>query len=154
MFNDTFRIRSETEYLTLRKNGIAWPSDVKHKFKNPPPTAPGIRTIADFEDEDFIVWMRTAGLPSFSKLWRIIDTDISANLTLEITNNFNVSSFNGEKHFVLSEMSWMGGKNSFLGITYMVVGSVCIVLSISFLIKHKFAGRKLGDHSYLGWNNS
>jgi hypothetical protein len=37
-------------------------SDVDKKFNNPPIEAPGIRVIADFEDEDFIVWMRTAGL--------------------------------------------------------------------------------------------
>jgi hypothetical protein len=28
------------------------------------------------EDEDFVVWMRTAGLPTFKKLHRIINTDL------------------------------------------------------------------------------
>ena len=46
----------------------------------------------------------------------------------------------------------MGGKNAFLGIAYMAVGAVCIALSLVFLIKHNFAGRKLGEIGYLGWN--
>jgi len=152
MFNDSFQLRDNAGYVDLRKKGIAWPTDVKNKFKNPKPDTPGIRTIADFEDEDFIVWMRTAGLPSFSKLYRIIDIDLKGEFTVDIFNNFPVKSFNGEKRIVLSEISWLGGKNAFLGIAYMSVGSVCLALSIVFLVKHKFAGRKLGEISYLGWN--
>lgn len=66
--------------------------------------------------------------------------------------DFPVSTFNGEKRVVFSEVSWMGGKNAFLGIAYMSVGAVCIALSLVFLIKHNFAGRKLGEIGYLGWN--
>lgn len=50
-------------------------------------------------------------------------------------------SFNGRKKVVLSNVSWMGGKNDFLGIAYLVVGSLCIVMSIVMLIvyaKFKF----------------
>uniref|UniRef100_A0A3Q2E6S5 Cell cycle control protein n=1 Tax=Cyprinodon variegatus TaxID=28743 RepID=A0A3Q2E6S5_CYPVA len=49
--------------------------------------------------------------------------------------------FNGRKKVVLSNVSWMGGKNDFLGIAYLVVGSLCIVMSIVMLIvyaKFKF----------------
>jgi hypothetical protein len=35
------------------------------------------------QDEHFIVWMRTAGLPSFRKLYGRIDRDLSAGTTLE-----------------------------------------------------------------------
>jgi hypothetical protein len=87
MFNDSFQLRDHEGYITLRKKGIAWPTDVKNKFKNPAPDTPGIRTITDFEDEDFIVWMRTAGLPSFSKLYRIVDEDLKGNYTVDIFNS-------------------------------------------------------------------
>jgi hypothetical protein len=46
-------------------------------------------------DERFIVWMRTSGLPEFRKLWGRIDTPLNPgeNYTLNIKNNYNVSSF-------------------------------------------------------------
>ena len=77
VFNDTFSMTKDNTTIPLRKNGIAWESDSDKKFKNPPADAKGIRVIQDFEDEDFIVWMRTAGLPNFKKLYRIIDQDIT-----------------------------------------------------------------------------
>lgn len=152
MFNDTFLLKDDTSYIPLRKKGIAWSSDVNYKFKNPPPDTEGIRVIPDLTDEDFIVWMRTAGLPDFRKLYRIIDQDLVGNFTVDIYNNFPVSEFSGEKHIVISEVSWLGGKNPFLGISYMAVGSLCLVLAVSFLIKHLVSGRPLGDISYLEWN--
>lgn len=46
------------------------------------------RVISNFEDEDFIVWMRTAGLPTFKKLYRIIDTDLQpGSYRVEIENS-------------------------------------------------------------------
>eukprot|EP01115_Flamella_aegyptia_P011914 TRINITY_DN57508_c0_g1_i1.p1 TRINITY_DN57508_c0_g1~~TRINITY_DN57508_c0_g1_i1.p1 ORF type:complete len:226 (-),score=14.02 TRINITY_DN57508_c0_g1_i1:228-905(-) len=66
-FNDTFEFKKNNTLIPLRKNGIAWESDSDKKFKNPPADTKGIRVIQDFEDEDFIVWMRTAGLPNFKK---------------------------------------------------------------------------------------
>jgi len=47
-------------------------------------------------DEHFIVWMRTAGLPNFRKLWGKIPGDLEAGkYEVEINNNFQVSSFQG-----------------------------------------------------------
>lgn len=152
VFNDTFILNGEDGMVPLRKQGIAWPADVKDKFNNPQPDATGIRVIPDFTDEDFIVWMRTAGLPDFRKLYRIIDQDLEGNYTVTIFNSFPVRKFKGRKYLVISEISWLGGKNPFLGIAYMAVGSLCIFLAVVFLIKHLVAGRRLGDLNYLEWN--
>jgi len=153
-FNDTFSLWSPNqEPIPLRKNGIAWASDREKKFKNPPKDSPGIRIIPDFEDEDFIVWMRTAGLPDFKKLYRIIDVDLEPGVyTVNITSNFPVESFNGKKHVVLSTTTWIGGKNPFLGYAYIVVGAICFIQGIVFLLKHRLSPRKLGDTKYLEWN--
>lgn len=48
----------------------------------------------------------------------------------------------------------MGGRNPFLGIAYIVVGSVCILLGAVFTATHLIKPRKLGDHTYLSWNKT
>jgi len=153
LFNDTYVVRNTAtgDYVPLQKEGIAWESDVKEKFKNPPPSDQ-VRVIADFEDEDFIVWMRVAGLPTFKKLWRIINVPMNGNYTVTIRNNYPVSEFGGKKYVVLSETSWLGGKNPFLGYAYIVVGCVCLFQAFVFFLKHKISGRAPGDTSYLAWN--
>ena len=45
---------------------------------------------------------------------------------------------------MLSETSWMGGKNSFLGWTYVAVGLCCVVVAVLFGVKHCVRPRKLG----------
>jgi len=106
------------------------------------------------EDEHFIVWMRTAGLPNFRKLYAKIDEKLYANEKYQVNiwnsfgnsphaapgssdeaNLFPVHTFKGEKYVVLSTTEWIGGRNDFLGIAYLVVGSICILLAIVFLIK-------------------
>jgi hypothetical protein len=153
MFNDSFTLWKDGSPIPLQKEGIAWQSDRDKKFKNPSPDAPGIRVIPDFEDEDFIVWMRTAGLPDFKKLYRIINQPLEVGeYTIIAVSNYPVDSFDGKKHVVLSTTSWIGGKNPFLGYAYIVVGAICLVQGLIFLIKHKVAPRKLGDTKYLEWN--
>jgi len=153
LFNDTFVLKANGTIISLRKQGIAWPSDVQSKFHNPPLGTPGIRIVADFTDEDFIVWMRTAGLPNFKKLYRIIDTDLmEGSYQVEIANNYPVASFGGTKSVVLSTTSWIGGKNPFLGWAYIVVGIICFIQGVIFGVKHAISPRKLGDTKYLDWN--
>lgn len=102
--------------------------------------------------------MRTAGLPTFRKLYgRNNNKDLVSGeyeLSIEYSPfssdfvvtwysilDFAVKSFGGTKSIVISTSSWLGGKNPFLGIAYMVVGGICIVLGIIFLVKHKISPR-------------
>ena len=65
-------------------------------------------------DEDFVVWMRVAALPSFKKLYRKIPKGAlkkDTTYVLEVHSRFPVADFKGGKHFVLSTTSWIGGKN-------------------------------------------
>lgn len=50
---------------------------------------------------------------------------------------------------VLTSSSVVGGRNLSLGIAYLVVAALSVFFGIIFLIKYIIQPRKLGDHSYL-----
>ena len=90
------------------------------------------------DQEDLLVWMRTAALPNFRKLYGKIEEDLDADdvVAVHLWNNYNTYSFGGKKKIVLSTSSWLGGKNDFLGLANLFVGSFCILISIIFLLFH------------------
>jgi hypothetical protein len=93
-FNDTFILRggASSSKIEIDQTNIAWASDKEHKFKNVQNNLPSGKNWKDvqwldMEDEHFIVWMRTAGLPSFRKLWGRIEGGLtSGDYTVEINN--------------------------------------------------------------------
>jgi hypothetical protein len=150
------------ESNAFQKNGIAWKSDKDDKFKvndamynSPQYNGNGILGVKlpPVSDEDFIVWMRTAGLPTFKKLYRKINVDLKSGdlVRVRVFNYYPVGDFDGQKAIVLSTTSWLGGKNSFLGWAYIVVGIICAVLALAFLIKHLVSPRPLGDMRAFNW---
>jgi hypothetical protein len=105
--------------------------------------------------EQFQVWMRTAGLPTFSKLAQRNNDQVLrvGTYRLKIYDHFPVEAYSGTKSILISTRTVMGGRNPFLGIAYLVVGGLCILLGTVFLATHLIKPRKLGDHTYLTWNN-
>ncbi|MBN3301791.1 cell cycle control protein 50A [Amia ocellicauda] len=177
LFNDTLELiyndpNGNFTPIPLVKKGIAWWTDKNVKFRNPGGNNSNLTSIFQgttkpvnwqkpvfeldldpdnngFINEDFIVWMRTAALPTFRKLYRIIEKKSNmnptlprGNYTLVVTYKYPVRSFEGRKRMILSTISWMGGKNPFLGIAYITVGSVCFFLGVVLLIiHHKYGNR-------------
>ncbi|KAG9242537.1 ligand-effect modulator 3 family [Calycina marina] len=181
IFNDTFSNpvllnvpgSSITDQVYTMKNnsGIAWSSDAdlygttKYAWADvavPPNWVEkyGEEYTDDWHidvvnDEALHVWMRLAGLPTFSKLAQRNDDDImvAGTYRLNITMLFPVTEYGGTKSVLISTRTVMGGKNSFLGIAYVVVAGLCVLLGTVFLVTHLIKPRKLGDHTYLSWNN-
>lgn len=167
LFNDTYSFSRNNKQLTVNKKGISWKSDRDSKFgdkvfpKNfQNSTLKGGADLDETkplsEQEDLIVWMRTAALPTFRKLYGKIEVDLQANEVIQVTlqNNYNTYSFSGKKKLVLSTTSWLGGKNDFLGVAYLAVGGLCFVLAMAFTVIYLVKPRQLGDPSYLSWNRN
>ena len=91
----------------------------------------------DMSDQHFIVWMRTAGLPNFRKLWGRIDQILApGTYYLKVTNNYEVSPFKGNKSFVISTTNALGGKNYFLAVCYITVGTLCMLFAFVFCVAY------------------
>ncbi|KAG9442466.1 hypothetical protein H6P81_018320 [Aristolochia fimbriata] len=167
LFNDTYGFSAKNKVLEVSKKDIAWKSDQNNKFGSDvyPKNFQSGGLIGGAklneskplsEQEDLIVWMRTAAPPTFRKLYGRIDVDLDAGevVTVVIENNYNTYSFGGKKRLVLSTTSWIGGKNDFLGIAYLTVGALCLFLAIGFIIVYLLRPRPLGDPSFLSWNRN
>lgn len=167
LFNDTYGLSLQNKVLKISKKDIAWKSDQQHKFgSNVYPInfqSSGLIGGAKLNDSiplseqvDLIVWMRTAALPTFRKLYGKIEVDLEANqsLSVVIQNNYNTYSFGGKKTLVLSTTSWIGGKNDFLGIAYLTVGGLSLLMAITFALLYVTMPRPLGDPSFLTWSTT
>ncbi|CAF9926749.1 MAG: hypothetical protein HETSPECPRED_006414 [Heterodermia speciosa] len=181
IFNDTFKspllinVKSDNDAnqtYQMTNTSIAWSSDKalygKTKYKPQEIAVPpnwqerwpdgysDEHLPPDLEsDEGFQVWMRTAGLPAFSKLALRNDNQTMdcGMYEVDIRDTFPVTEYGGTKSILISTRTVIGGKNPFLGIAYVVVGGICVVLGALFTVAHLIKPRKLGDHTYLTWNN-
>ncbi len=82
----------------------------------------------------------------------------SANL--QKSANMHANETCSVQSLVLSTNSWMGGKNLFLGVCYLVVAGIAVLVSVGFLITYHLGcfglvkRRKFGDVSQLSWNRN
>ncbi|KAN0124011.1 cell cycle control protein [Russula decolorans] len=180
IFNDTFSNLTSLNppsgapsTYNFSQNGIAWPNEAKKYASQPgysnlsqivPPPNWAARFPNGYTadqpppdlraDEHFHNWMRTAGLPTFTKLYGRNDQDqlIQGRYQITIDMNYPVRSYSGTKSIVISTVSWIGGKNPFLGWAYVAAAALFVALSIAGTIRHVMKPRRLGDMSLLSWN--
>lgn len=178
-FNDKFEMyflpkeRNKVK-INISKEDLAWDSDKQYKFKNPnqkelkntirPPNWKfNITSLEDgYNNNDLIVWMRTAAFSAFRKLygrimlsknfelWRhetnrsITNKNIESlpegEYYVEIDYQYMVKQFYGRKVFILANTSWFGGRCYFLAISYLVIGVICFITAFVLLYLHYFYG--------------
>ncbi|KAJ8078492.1 alkylphosphocholine resistance protein lem3 [Marasmius tenuissimus] len=184
VFNDTFSKPILTNpgandriVYNFTDKGIAWPRE-KDKYVESPINGGGYSSLSDIvpppnwmkkypnnytnenpppnlkEDEHFQNWMRTAGLPTFTKLYFRNDNEtmVKGRYRITIDMNFPVRSYDGTKSIVISTVSWVGGKNPFLGWAYIGAAALFVLLAVAGLVRHLVKPRRLGDMSLLSWN--
>ncbi|CDH57766.1 lem3 cdc50 family protein [Lichtheimia corymbifera JMRC:FSU:9682] len=180
MFNDTFsnmtllnpQGSSDNITYTMSEKGIAWSSDVSRYKKSstpveqltPPPNwqkrYPSGYTAENLfdpsQDEHFLVWMRTSWYPTFRKLYSKYESDPlqPGTYQIQVDMNYDIRTYGGTKSIVLSGTSFLGARNPFMGLAYIIMGCACAFLGVVFLGWHFFRPRKLGDHDRLSWNQS
>lgn len=149
--------------LSIIETDISWPSDRLYKYKNPSDFSPFTKPVNWLEDvlmldpgnpsnngymnEHLIVWMRTGAFPSFRKLWgRLYHEGITEEklpkgyYLLTIEYNYPVTSFEGRKLIIISNTSWFGGREFFLGIAYLTFGSFTVILTITLFLIQRLYG--------------
>jgi len=173
LFNDTFdspyKSGDENSKYEMTDKDISWSADrsrfkkTKYKASDVVPPPNWAKRYPDGYTDDNLpdlstwdalqVWMRTAGLPSFYKLAlkNTSQTLQKGEYIMNIGLNFPVSLFGGTKSMVITSSSVTGGRNLSLGIAYLVVAAVSLFFGIVFLLKYLIQPRKLGDHSYLNF---
>jgi len=178
LFNDTIvstillnPAGGQNQTYNFTEDGIAWPGE-KKKYTDRPKTPidqlvpppgwqdrfPGGYTEDNFpnlqEDLHFQNWMRTAALPTFTKLYARNDEETMTKGTYQIMiwTNFPVRPYGGTKSIVISTVSWIGGKNPFLGWAYVGASGLLVLLGIAGTIRHLIKRRRLGDMNMLSWN--
>ena len=107
-FNDSYavsRVDSVSgveQPVAVDETGIAWPSDVAYKFGDVTPanhnddvaTRGGGQINGTLkQDEHFIVWMRTAAMANFRKLWGKIGVDLAAGEVVKIAIDNRYGTF-------------------------------------------------------------
>jgi len=109
-----------------------------------------VSPLVGVDNEHFIVWMETAALPHFRKIYGRITHNLEKHdvLLFNLTTSYWVRKFNGKKWLVLStESPLVGGKNAFLGIAYLAFGALCLCLATAFAALQRLEPRRLGDTS-------
>lgn len=155
LFNDTFHLYMNDALIKLKKKGIAISDDKKYNYHNPSPhnnlkaafqnyskpfnwKRPAYELSHEvdnngYRNEHFIVWMKPATFPRFRKLYAHLDELSPGNYTVVIDYNFPVIPFIGRKFFVLTQSTLVGGKNAFLGLSYLLAGILMILAFFALL---------------------
>jgi hypothetical protein len=91
-------------------------------------------------DDRFVTWMDIAPFPKFQKLWGETKPGVvleAGEYEIRIENNYPVSSFEGTKSLIISQVIWTGGPNPSFGYAFIVITIVAALAAIVFFVAYK-----------------
>lgn len=156
-YNDTISADRDSDNQEFQPNDIAWPGDTQFIF----------RKISDeyndensekwlsppsYNNEVFMSWLK---LSPFSTLYKPYLRCSSCRISkgtqfkVEIENNYDTSSFGGEKYVILSKVTYMGARSRYIGIYYLTVAIFLLTLAVIITILHNTIPRSMGDTTVL-----
>lgn len=133
-FNDSYELFDGSDApLNITRDGIAYPSDLTRKdMKN--------------VSEEGIVWLKTAALPTFKKLYGIIKEGLKkGKYVIVVTNNFPLPNLT-KKAVMVQTVNAVGGKSAAFGVVYILTGVILIVIGVVFILIELFFPRELGEY--------
>jgi len=142
LFNDSFSFKYDNgRDILINETNIARRFDrenYKINYNN------SHKPWLNIEDEHFLVWMRTAPFANFTKLYGRIPVDIEPNKNITITikhgKYYNEKEYEDSrinKSIIITTVNSFGGKNTELAFSYMILGGLCIIIGIAFIIGFK-----------------
>ena len=152
-FNDTYHFTDLELSAKFTEEGISLVQERKKIYK---PISPqykeGIRWLEDITpkgttDEHFIVWMRTAAMPNFIKVFSIChDCVINEGVyEVQVQLNYPQSMYDGGRSLIITTTSALGSRSYFISVTYISIGGLSIFLGLICLFQLLCCPRKLGQ---------
>lgn len=142
VFNDTFDIIDYEIY----SSDIVSNTD-KKMFKSK-----DVSKEWTYMDGHFITWMKIAPLPTFRKLYGVIRNGLDkGKIQVNAYSHYDVSEWGGEKWIVLSTNGKFGGKNTALGVIFIVAGVFCFLCCLVFTSAALFLKQKWMDQDPRSW---
>ena len=117
------------DIIHLNEQNITWESDKEIKFKN---TKNNIdKQWVDMTNEHFIVWMKPSGYSNFRKLFGYIYLEKGIYFINVKCDNCSIID-----KIIVTNLNFLGGKNTSLGVVYIILGSLLLLFSGIILLKH------------------
>ena len=144
IFNDTYSF--DSTFPKVLESGIT-PKNYRKLFKalgsswdsdKVSPTLNEDLFPGNQSNDHFINWALIAAFPTFRKMWGKIDSDKleHGKYQLTINNIYPSKSYGGKKKLVFAEVNWMGGRNRFIGIFFLVVCGLSVLAAVVFAVLH------------------
>lgn len=104
------------------------------------------------ENSHFIQWMEVAALPTFRKLYGKLKGPLRLPLYAYISINYDVKPWAGKKAVILVVPSVFYGRTLYLGIAYLVFGSILLLFSLYLLWRLHLSKDGMGTGD-IRWKN-